>query len=82
MFATSAVIFMTQKKAIPTAASPPAPLLKPFPTVGLARFAALARTVSLSWNNLVVGLSFYGNCIHGINQCDCHDMTALQTENH
>ncbi len=50
MFATSAVIFMTQKKAIPTVALPPAPPLKPFPTVGLARFAASARTVSLSWN--------------------------------
>ncbi len=47
----SAVMFMTQKKAIPTAALPPALLLRPFPTTGPARFAASARTVFLSWNN-------------------------------
>ena len=82
MFAMSAVTSMTQKKAIPIVVSLPAPLLKPFPTVGPARFAASARTVSLSWNNLVVGLSYYGSHIHGINQYDCHDVTALQTDNH
>ena len=65
MFAMSVVTSMTQKKAIPTAASLPAPRLKPSPTAGLARFAASARTVSLSWNNLDVGLPYYDSRIMG-----------------
>ena len=63
MFATSAVTSMTQRKAIPIVASLPAPRLKPSLTTGPARFVASARTVSLSWNNLVVGLPYYDSRI-------------------
>ena len=61
----SVVTSTTQKKAIPTAASLPAPRLKLSPTAGPARFAALARTASLSWNNVVVGLPYYDSRIMG-----------------